>query len=47
MFSETFDDLDSWHAFIGEEFHDTALFKFHDSDTSCPMHLILLAKFAQ
>jgi hypothetical protein len=33
MLSETFDDFDPWHAFIGEEFDDTALFKFHDFDT--------------
>jgi hypothetical protein len=33
LLSETFDDLDPWHAFIGEEFDDIALFKFHEFDT--------------
>jgi hypothetical protein len=33
MLSETFDDLDPWHAFIGEEFDDIALFNFHDFAT--------------
>jgi hypothetical protein len=30
MLFETFDDLDLWHAFIGEELDDIALFNFHD-----------------
>jgi hypothetical protein len=47
MLSETFNDLDPWHAFIGEEFDDMALFKLHDSDTFCPMNPLLLAKFAR
>jgi hypothetical protein len=47
MLSETFDDLDPWHAFIREEFDDIALFKSHDFDAFYPMNLLLLAKFAQ
>jgi hypothetical protein len=47
MLSETFDDLDPWHAFIGEEFDGVALFKFHDFDTFCPVNPLLLAKFAR
>jgi hypothetical protein len=47
MLSETFDDLDSGHAFIGEESDDIALFNFHDFDTFCPMDPLLLAKFAR
>jgi hypothetical protein len=47
MLSETFNDLDPWHAFIGEESDDIALFKFHDFDTFCPMNPLLLAKFAR
>jgi hypothetical protein len=47
MLSETFNDLDPWHAFIGEEFDDTALFNFHDVDTFCPMNPLLLAKFTR
>jgi hypothetical protein len=47
MLSETFDDLDPWHAFIREEFDDIALFNFHDFDTFCPMNSLLLAKFAR
>jgi hypothetical protein len=47
MLSETFDDLDRWHAFIGEEFDDIALFKFHDFGTFRPMNPLLLAKFAR
>jgi hypothetical protein len=44
MLSETFDDLDPWHAFNGEEFDELALFNFHDLDTLCPMNPLLLAK---
>jgi hypothetical protein len=44
---ETFDNLDPWYAFIGEEFDDIALFNFHIFDTFCPMNLLLLAKFAR
>jgi hypothetical protein len=47
MLSETFDDLDSWHAFIGEEIDDIALFNFYDFDPFCPMNPLLLAKFAR
>jgi hypothetical protein len=47
MLSETFDDLDPWHAFIGEEIDDIALFNFHDFDTCCPMNSLLLARFAR
>jgi hypothetical protein len=47
MVSETFDDLDPWHAFIREEFDDIALFRFHDFDTFCPLNPLLLAKFAR
>jgi hypothetical protein len=47
MLSERFDDLNPWHSFIGEEFDDMALFKFHDFDTFCPMNPLLLAKFAR
>jgi hypothetical protein len=45
--AETFNNLDPWHAFIGEEFNDIALFNFHDFDTFCPMNPLLLAKFAR
>jgi hypothetical protein len=45
--SETFDDLNPWHAFIGEEFDDIAMFNFHDFDTFCPMNPLLLAIFAR
>jgi hypothetical protein len=44
---ETFDDLDPWYAFIGEEFDDIALFNFHDFDTFCPMNPLVLGKFAR
>jgi hypothetical protein len=47
MLSETFDDLDPWHAFIGEEIDDIALFNFYDFDPFCPMNPLLLAKFAR
>jgi hypothetical protein len=47
MLSEMFDDLDPWHAFIGEEFDDMALFNFHDFDTSCPMNPLWFTKFAR
>jgi hypothetical protein len=47
MLSETFDDLDPWHAFIAEEFDDIALFNFYDFDPFCPMNPLLLAKFAR
>jgi hypothetical protein len=47
MWPETFDDLDPWHAFIGEEFNDIALFTFHGFDTKCPMNPLLLAKLAR
>jgi hypothetical protein len=47
MLSDTFDDLDPWHAFIEEEFDDMDLFNFHDSDTFCPMNPILLTKFTR
>jgi hypothetical protein len=47
MLSETFDDLDPWYAFIGEEFDDIALLNFHDLDTFCSMNALLLAKFAR
>jgi hypothetical protein len=47
MLSETFEDLDPRHAFIGEEFDDMALFKLDDFDTCCPMNPLLLAKFAR
>jgi hypothetical protein len=46
MLFETFHDLNPWHAFIGEEFDDIALFNFHGFDTFCPMNPLLLAKFA-
>jgi hypothetical protein len=46
MLSETFGDLDPWHAFIGEAFDDMELFSFHDFDTFCSMNPLLLAKFA-
>jgi hypothetical protein len=47
MLSEALEDLDPWHAFIGEEFDDAALFNFHDFDTFCPMDPLLPAKFAR
>jgi hypothetical protein len=47
MLFATFEDLDPWHAFIGEEFDDIALFNFHDFDTFCPMDQLLLGKFAR
>jgi hypothetical protein len=47
MLSETFDDLDPWHAFIGEEFDDMVLFNFYDFDSFCPMNPLLVAKFAR
>jgi hypothetical protein len=47
MLSETFDDLDPWHAFIGEEFDDMAMFNFNDFDPFCPMNPLLVAKFAR
>jgi hypothetical protein len=47
MLSETFDDLDPWHTFIGEEIDDIALFNFHDFGPFCPMNPFLLAKFAR
>jgi hypothetical protein len=47
MLSETGDDLDPWHAFIGAEFDDVALFNFHDFGTFCPMDSLLPAKFAR
>jgi hypothetical protein len=47
MLSETFDDLDSWRAFIGEDFDDIALANFHDFDTFRPMTPLLLPKFAR
>jgi hypothetical protein len=47
MLSETFDDLDPWHAFIGVEIDDIALFHFDDFDTFCPMNPLLLARFAR
>jgi hypothetical protein len=47
MLSETFDDLDPWHAFIGEEFDDITCFKFCGFDTFCPMSPLLLPKFTR
>jgi hypothetical protein len=47
MSSETFDDLDPWHAFIGEKFDGIALFNFRGFDTFCPINPLLLAKFAR
>jgi hypothetical protein len=47
MLSETFDDLDPWHAFIGEEIDDIALFNVYDFDLFCPMNPLLLAKFTR
>jgi hypothetical protein len=47
LLSEMLDDLEPWHAFIGEEFDDIASFNFHDYDTFCPMNQSLLAKCAQ
>jgi hypothetical protein len=47
MLSETFDDLGSWRAFIGEEFDDIALSNFHDFDAFHPMNPLLLPKVAR
>jgi hypothetical protein len=47
MLSETFDDLDPWHPFIGEEIDDTALFNFYDFDPFRPMNSLLPAKFTR
>jgi hypothetical protein len=49
MLSVTCDDLDPWHAFIGEEFDDVALFNFHDFDFDafCPIDPLLPAKLAR
>jgi hypothetical protein len=47
MLSETFNDLDPWHAFVREEIDDIALFNFYDFDPFCPMNPLLLAKFAR
>jgi hypothetical protein len=33
MLPETRDNLDRWHAFIGEEFNNVVVFNFHDFDT--------------
>jgi hypothetical protein len=41
ILSETFDDLDPWHAFIGAEFDDMALPNFHNCKTFCPMNPFL------
>jgi hypothetical protein len=46
MLSETFDDSNPWHAFIGEEIDDIALLNFYDIGAFCPMNPLLLAKFA-
>jgi hypothetical protein len=47
MLSETFDDLDPWHAFIGEEIDDIALFNSYDFDPFCPTNPLFLTKFAR
>jgi hypothetical protein len=38
--------LDTWHAFIGEEFDDAALFNFHGFDSFSPMHSLLPARWS-
>jgi hypothetical protein len=47
MLSETFNDLDPWHAFIAAAFDNIVLFSFHHFDTFCPMNPLLLVKFAR
>jgi hypothetical protein len=44
---EKCDDLDRWHASIGEEFDKVTLFNFHDFDPFCPMDPLLRAKLAE
>jgi hypothetical protein len=46
MLSKTYDDLDPWHAFIGEEFDDVAMFNFHVLTLS-PVDPLLPAKSAR
>jgi hypothetical protein len=47
MLSETFEDLDPWHAFIGAEFDYAGLFNFRHFDIFCPTNSLLLTKFAR